>query len=124
MAVLLITHDLGVVAGFVDRLAVMYAGEIVETGPTEDALDNPFHPYTLGLLRSLPRLDRPRQAALTPDRGLAAGPRRPTSKGCPFRPRCPFSVEESAETDPPLQLVAPNHWAACWNPQGRREIAR
>ena len=123
MAVLLITHDLGVVAGFVDRLAVMYAGEVVETGTSEDVLDNPFHPYTLGLLRSLPRLDRPRQAALTPIEGsppdLASD-----IHGCPFRPRCPFAVEESAETDPPLQLVAPNHWAACWNPQGRREIAQ
>jgi oligopeptide/dipeptide ABC transporter ATP-binding protein len=123
MAVLLITHDLGVVAGFVDRLAVMYAGEVVETGQTEDVLENPFHPYTLGLLRSLPRLDRPRQSALTPIEG---SPPDLSSdlKGCPFRPRCPFSVEQSAETDPPLQLVAPNHWAACWNPQGRREIAR
>jgi oligopeptide/dipeptide ABC transporter ATP-binding protein len=123
MAVLLITHDLGVVAGFVDRLAVMYAGEVVETGTSEDVLDNPFHPYTLGLLRSLPRLDRPRQAALTPIEG---SPPDLSSDihGCPFRPRCPFAVEESAETDPPLQLVAPNHWAACWNPQGRREIAQ
>ena len=75
MAVLIITHDLGVVAGFADRLAVMYAGRLVELGPTETLLADPAHPYTVGLLRSLPRLDRPRQAALTPDRGLAARPR-------------------------------------------------
>ena len=75
MAVLLITHDLGVVAGFVDRLAVMYAGEIIETGPTEPLLANPFHPYTLGLLRSLPRLDRAPRGGADADRGLAAGPR-------------------------------------------------
>ena len=121
MAVLLITHDLGVVAGFVDRLAVMYAGEIIETGPTEATLANPFHPYTLGLLRSLPRLDRPRQMALTPIEG---SPPDLSSDivGCPFRPRCPYSVEESGREDPHLELVEPNHWAACWNPQGRREV--
>ncbi|MBM4409251.1 MAG: ABC transporter ATP-binding protein [Chloroflexi bacterium] len=123
MAVLLITHDLGVVAGFVDRLAVMYAGEIVETGTAEDVLDNPFHPYTLGLLRSLPRLDRPRQAALMPIEGsppdLSAN-----IVGDPFRPRCPFAVERCAVDAATPQLVAPNHWAACWNPQGRREIAQ
>ena len=69
MAVLIITHDLGVVAGFADRLAVMYAGRLVELGPTETILAEPAHPYTVGLLRSLPRLDRPRQAALTPIEG-------------------------------------------------------
>jgi oligopeptide/dipeptide ABC transporter ATP-binding protein len=124
MALLLITHDMGVVAGFVDRLAVMYAGEIIETGPTEPVLANPFHPYTLGLLRSLPRLDRPRQVALTPIEG---SPPDLASEivGCPFRPRCPYAVEDSAREDPRLQLVeTPNHWAACWNPQGRREVAQ
>ena len=79
MAVLIITHDLGVVAGFADRLAVMYAGRLVELGPTETLLADPAHPYTIGLLRSLPRLDRPRQAALTPIEGsppdLASRPR-------------------------------------------------
>ena len=79
MAVLIITHDLGVVAGFADRLAVMYAGRLVELGPTETLLADPAHPYTIGLLRSLPRLDRPRQAALTPIEGsppdLASTPR-------------------------------------------------
>jgi oligopeptide/dipeptide ABC transporter ATP-binding protein len=123
MAVLLITHDLGVVAGFVDRLAVMYAGEIIETGPTEPLLANPFHPYTLGLLRSLPRLDRARQMALTPIEG---SPPDLSSDivGCPFRPRCPYSVDESAHEDPKLELVEkPSHWAACWNPQGRREVS-
>ena len=123
MALLLITHDLGVVAGFVDRLAVMYAGEIIETGPTEPVLANPFHPYTLGLLRSLPRLDRPRQIALTPIEG---SPPDLSSKlvGCPFRPRCPYGVDECSVDDPKLTLVTPNHFAACWNPQGEPEVAQ
>jgi oligopeptide/dipeptide ABC transporter ATP-binding protein len=101
MAVLLITHDLGVVAGFADRLAVMYAGRLVELGPTEELLASPSHPYTIGLLRSLPRLDRPRQAALTPIEGsppdLAAD-----LVGCPFAPRCAWRTEDSWLVNPPL----------------------
>jgi len=102
MAVLIITHDLGVVAGFADRLAVMYAGRLVEIGRTEDVLAAPSHPYTIGLLRSLPRLDRPRQAALTPIEGsppdLASD-----LVGCPFAPRCAWRREDSWVTDPPLR---------------------
>ena len=101
MAVLIITHDLGVVAGFADRLAVMYAGRLVEHGPTEDLLAAPSHPYTIGLLKSLPRLDQPRQAALTPIEGsppdLAA-----ELVGCPFAPRCAWRLEDSWLTNPPL----------------------
>ena len=92
MAVLLITHDLGVVAGFADRLAVMYAGRLVELGPTETILADPAHPYTVGLLRSLPRLDRPRQEALSPIEGsppdLASN-----LEGCPFAPRCGWRID-------------------------------
>jgi oligopeptide/dipeptide ABC transporter ATP-binding protein len=102
MAVLLITHDLGVVAGFADRLAVMYAGRLVELGPTEELLAAPSHPYTIGLLRSLPRLDRPRQAALTPIEGsppdLAAD-----LVGCPFAPRCVWRLDDCWLVNPPLE---------------------
>jgi oligopeptide/dipeptide ABC transporter ATP-binding protein len=104
MAVLLITHDLGVVAGFADRLAVMYAGRIVELGPTETILADPAHPYTIGLLRSLPRLDRPRQAALTPIEGsppdLAA-----ELAGCPFAPRCAWRLDRCWTDAPPLVIA-------------------
>jgi oligopeptide/dipeptide ABC transporter ATP-binding protein len=120
MAVLIITHDLGVVAGFADRLAVMYAGRLVELGPTEPMLAQPSHPYTIGLLRSLPRLDRPRQAALTPIEGsppdLAAD-----LVGCPFAPRCAWRTEDSWLENPPLgpARVAdgghPDHLVACHN---------
>jgi len=123
MAVLIITHDLGVVAGFADRLAVMYAGRLVEHGPTEELLMGPSHPYTIGLLRSLPRLDRPRQRALTPIEGsppdLAAD-----LVGCPFAPRCAWRTEDSWLTNPPLELsrnsrATPGplggHYVACHN---------
>ncbi len=110
MAVLLITHDLGVVAGFADRLAVMYAGRLVELGPTEALLSDPAHPYTVGLLRSLPRLDRPRQVALTPIEGsppdLASD-----LQGCPFAPRCAWRLESCWTVPPPLELATGERFA-------------
>src|SRR5712692_1422709 len=101
MAVLMITHDLGVVAGFADRLAVMYAGRIVETGQTEDVLARPEHPYTVGLLQSLPRLDRPRQAELKP---IGGAPPDLASQivGCPFAPRCAWRLELCWSVDPEM----------------------
>ncbi len=129
MAVLLITHDLGVVAGFADRLAVMYAGRLVELGPTETLLADPAHPYTIGLLRSLPRLDRPRQAALTPIEGsppdLASN-----LEGCPFAPRCAWRLDRCWTDAPPLVLGAGErladsaligHQVACHNQPTREE---
>jgi len=129
MAVLLITHDLGVVAGFADRLAVMYAGRLVELGPTETVLADPAHPYTIGLLRSLPRLDRPRQAALTPIEGsppdLASN-----LEGCPFAPRCAWRLDRCWTDDPPLVLAGGErladsalveHFVACHNQPTREE---
>ncbi len=123
MAVLLITHDLGVVAGFADRLAVMYAGRIVETGQTEDVLARPEHPYTVGLLQSLPRLDRPRQAELKP---IGGAPPDLASQivGCPFAPRCAWRLELCWSVDPEILPVGRDanvdarpglsqHFAAC-----------
>jgi oligopeptide/dipeptide ABC transporter ATP-binding protein len=116
MATLLITHDMGVVAGFVDRLAVMYAGRIVEIGPTQQVLSNPAHPYTVGLLRSLPRLDRPRQAELLSIEG--APPDLSTEPvGCPFRPRCAWAIDQCATEDPPLESAGPGRAHACWSPR-------
>ena len=90
MAIIMITHDLGVVAGIADRINVMYAGYIVETAPVDEIFANPRHPYTLGLLTSIPRLDEPRRERLIPIEGLPpdlvdAPP------GCPFQPRCPYA---------------------------------
>jgi oligopeptide/dipeptide ABC transporter ATP-binding protein len=116
MAVLMITHDLGVVAGFADRLAVMYAGRIVETGQTEDVLARPEHPYTVGLLQSLPRLDRPRQAELKPIGGTP--PDLATRiVGCPFAPRCAWRLDlcwsVDAEMLPAGHDANVEHFAAC-----------
>jgi oligopeptide transport system ATP-binding protein len=113
MAMLLITHDLGVVAGMTDRLCVMYAGRIVEEGPTESVFAEPRHPYTLGLLRSVPRLDTELQDRLPSIPG-APPPiwARPT--GCPFRPRCPFAMDQCEVEDPPLEAHGPGRAAACW----------
>jgi oligopeptide transport system ATP-binding protein len=111
-AVILITHDLGVVAGMTDRVTVMYAGKVVEEGSTKEIFANPRMPYTIGLLRSIPRLDEGRGRKLNPIRGL------PPSlidlpQICPFSPRCDYVQERCLTTVPPLRAVAPEHRAAC-----------
>jgi peptide/nickel transport system ATP-binding protein/oligopeptide transport system ATP-binding protein len=115
MAVLVITHDHGVVARMCDRVAVMYAGRIVETGPVDALFDDPRHPYTLGLQASVPRLDTPITGR------LASIPGTPPSldallPGCPFGPRCRYRVGRCDEEDPPLDAIVSTdaHRAACW----------
>ena len=111
MGLILITHDLGVVADVADRLAVMYAGQIVETGDVKGVYRRPAMPYTLGLMASIPRLDQ-KGGRLDPIRGappnLAAIP-----PGCSFHPRCPFAEEVCRHEDPPLREVAPGRRSAC-----------
>ncbi|WP_156960513.1 ABC transporter ATP-binding protein [Amycolatopsis taiwanensis] len=111
-AIAIITHDLGVVAGFADRVLVMYAGRGVESGPVEEIYARPRMPYTLGLLGSIPRLDAAEKQPLVPIEG------QPPSlsdlpPGCPFAPRCPMVVDACREAEPPLAEVAPGHTAAC-----------
>jgi peptide/nickel transport system ATP-binding protein len=114
MGVLMITHDLGVVAGVADRVLVMYGGRIVESGPAEQILSHPRHRYTLGLLRSLPRLDARRGGRL---RAIEGGPPDLDSvmPGCAFAPRCQWSTEKCAER-PALTEEASGHAYACWHP--------
>jgi oligopeptide transport system ATP-binding protein len=112
MALILITHDLGVVAGMADEIAVMYAGHIVEQAPAEQLFANPRHPYTLGLLRSIPRLDRDAER-LTPIPGRPPDLVR-LGSGCPFVPRCSFAVERCRVERPELRPIEPGHDAACW----------
>jgi oligopeptide/dipeptide ABC transporter ATP-binding protein len=111
-ATLLITHDLGLVARYANRVNVMYAGRIVERGPTEKVLLNPRHPYTRGLLKSVPRLDRPRQETLPAIDGMPPNPM-DLPPGCPFQPRCPYALPKCVEPQT-LRDVAPNQMAACW----------
>jgi peptide/nickel transport system ATP-binding protein len=116
MALLWISHDLGVVAGLAHRVAVMYAGRIVEIGPTDDVLDHPTHPYTIGLLQSVPA-NVPRGAPLLAIPGMAPPPlQRPS--GCPFRERCAFATA-ICETEPPLDAAGAVAWR-CFHPQARR----
>ncbi len=113
-AVILITHDLGVVAGMTDRVVVMYAGKVVETAPTDELFANPRHPYTLGLLSSVPRLDEERHSQLRTIEGSPPDLVKPPT-GCPFMPRCAFA-RAICRTMPPLDPVAGNaaHLKACW----------
>jgi oligopeptide transport system ATP-binding protein len=113
-AVMIITHDLGVVAGMTDRVVVMYAGKVVETAPTDELYTNPRHPYTLGLLASVPRLDEERHSQLKTIEGAPPDLLKPPS-GCPFMPRCAFA-RAICRTMPPLDPVAGNiaHLKACW----------
>jgi peptide/nickel transport system ATP-binding protein len=104
MAVVLITHDLGVVAEVADEIAVMYAGEVVERGRTDVIFGTPQHPYTWGLLRSIPRLDRSRDEELVPIAGRPPSPIAPPP-GCGFSPRCPYVRRAHRETHPPLEPV-------------------
>jgi oligopeptide transport system ATP-binding protein len=113
MAIIWITHDLGVVAGMADRVLVMYAGFIVEEGPVDVIYGHPRHPYTLGLLRSIPRLDLGRQRRLIPIEGLPPDLLDPP-QSCPFAPRCPFVVDKCHEENPPLTAIDAVRKTACW----------
>jgi len=119
-AVLLITHDLGIAAGMCDRVNVMYAGRIVESGPAAAVYHDPRHPYTIALLRSVPRLDRPRQARLDPVEGQPPDLTR-LGPGCAFAPRCRSAVEACTQARPALEAVGERgHEAACFR---RDELA-
>ena len=112
MAVIWITHDLGVVAGMAQRVIVMYAGYIIEEAYVKELYANPTHPYTHGLLNSLPRLDVGKERRLTDIPGLPPLLlEQPV--GCPFKPRCPYGYEQ-CEANPPLVEIGVNHKVACW----------
>jgi peptide/nickel transport system ATP-binding protein len=124
MAIVIITHDLGVVAEMADDIAVMYAGRIVETAPARLVFDRPEHPYTWGLLKSIPTLAGSREEALVPILGTPPSLiNRPS--GCHFHPRCPYAQPDHAIIDPPLEPLPedPSHHVACLlEPQVRRRL--
>ena len=111
MAIVLITHDLGVVAEMADEVAVMYAGRLVEHAPAAALFDDPQHPYTLGLLGSVPRLEQDRDLLLAIEGAVPAAGSLPP--GCRFHPRCVFGVSECAAAPPPLRALGVAHEAAC-----------
>jgi oligopeptide/dipeptide ABC transporter ATP-binding protein len=114
-ALILITHDLGVVAGMCERVNVMYAGMFMETGSAEQLFATPRHPYTLGLLQSVPRLDAARRARLQPIEGSPPNMLNAPA-ACPFQPRCRFEVDLSRRELPKLVEIEPGHHVACFNP--------
>jgi oligopeptide transport system ATP-binding protein len=113
MALIIITHNLGVVARYADWVNVMYAGKIVEKGSAHDIYDNPMHPYTIGLMASVPQLDQDVKQKLVPIQGqppnLAFVP-----EGCAFHPRCNYAIERCQKETPQLVSVGKNHEKACW----------
>jgi len=113
MAVVWVTHDLGVVARIVDNVVVMYAGRVVERAPARRLFARPSHPYTLALLGSLPHAGTGHRQPLTQIGGTPPDPSR-LERGCPFRPRCPFSVDRCGEEEPPLLDRGLGSFAACW----------
>ena len=113
MAILLITHNLGIVAGVAERVAVMYAGKIVEYAPVGQLFESPKHPYTICLFRSIPRLGKSQERRLETIEGQVPDPKN-WPPGCRFHPRCPYAVERCAREAPPLEEKAPGHTAACW----------
>jgi len=112
-SVIIITHNLGIVARYVDRVNVMYAGRLVETAPTEELYANPMHPYTIGLLASVPRLDSERKKSLRVIKGLPPNLAR-LPGGCAFHPRCDSATPKCREEYPPLEKVGENHYRACF----------
>lgn len=112
-AVIIITHNLGVVARYADRVNVMYAGKIIESAVARELYGSPHHPYTLGLLKSVPRLDQARKARLEPIEGFPPDLIH-MPEGCAFQPRCKFAVQKCQEEEPPLLQVAGEHYSACW----------
>lgn len=113
VAVMMITHDLGVVAEFCDRVQVMYAGRVVERAPVESLFANPLHPYSAGLIASSPRVDMAEQDLVSID---GDPPQHANAvAGCPFNPRCSRATDRCSSEEPPLIEVSPRHWVACWN---------
>jgi len=112
-AVIIITHNLGIVARYADRVNVMYAGNLVETAPTDTLYAEPKHPYTLGLLASVPRLDNPRKQIPRIIKGLPPNMAQ-LPEGCPFSPRCDYTMEKCVREKPSLEKVGKDHYRTCF----------
>jgi oligopeptide/dipeptide ABC transporter ATP-binding protein len=120
-AMIIITHNLGVVARYAQRVLVMYAGKIIETGTAQEIYHNPSHPYTLGLLKSVPRLDEARKVSLDPIEGLPPD-LVDLPVGCSFAPRCPYVYERCTQETPVLMNHSDGHTTACWRHEELQEL--
>jgi oligopeptide transport system ATP-binding protein len=118
-ALIIITHNLGIIARYADRVNVMYAGRIVEKGKSFDIYSNPRHPYTIGLLNSVPRLDQAVKERLIPIEGVPPDLSN-LPVGCPFHPRCNCAVDRCRKESPKLSPIAENHYLACWVNNGEK----
>ena len=123
VALIIITHNLGVVARYADRVNVMYAGKIVEMGTAEQVYHNPSHPYTVGLLASVPRMDQHRGKRLLPIEGQPPDLTQ-LDEGCSYRPRCRWAIDRCASEFPPLQDIGENQVAACWRMQEMDQLRK
>jgi oligopeptide/dipeptide ABC transporter ATP-binding protein len=112
-AIIMITHNMGVVAGLCTRVIVMYAGQIVEQGPVDEIFESPQHPYTWSLLRSIPRVDAIRHERLRSIEGIAPDLLNPPA-GCRFHPRCPFRIGKCLTDEPKLEEIHHGQIASCW----------
>jgi oligopeptide/dipeptide ABC transporter ATP-binding protein len=121
VAMIIITHNLGVVARYADRVNVMYAGKIIETGTAKDIYHTPKHPYTLALLKSVPRIDQPRVAKLDPVQGQPPDLSK-LDGGCAFRPRCRYATDECAQSIPELENIEGVHASACFRHNELEEV--
>jgi oligopeptide/dipeptide ABC transporter ATP-binding protein len=121
-AVIVITHNLGVVARYVDRVNVMYAGRLVESGPTDVIYGEPRHPYTVGLIASVPRLDLPRKRGLSVIPGLPPNLARLSPHICAFSARCKYAIDKCKQERPALEQVGKDHYAACFRSSEVRQL--
>ncbi len=121
-AVIIITHNLGVIARYAQRVNVMYAGKIVESSTSREVYGNPKHPYTLGLLKSVPRLDQVRKSRLNPIEGFPPDLVHMPA-GCSFFPRCEYRTDKCRQEEPPLMLVGEKHYSACWRAEEVEKVS-
>ncbi len=122
-AIIIITHNLGIIARYADRVNVMYAGRLMESGPTDAIYSEPRNPYTIGLIASVPRLDLPRKRDLNVIDGLPPNLAH-LPKGCNFGPRCTYAISRCMEEKPELEEVGPNHYSACFRSSELESLVR
>ena len=122
-AVIVITHNLGIVARYADSVNVMYAGRLIEKGPTDAIYEEPRHPYTLGLIASVPRLDLPRKKSLSVIEGLPPNLARLSPGMCAFSPRCKLAVDRCTQERPELEMVGKDHYVACFRSHEVNQLA-